>query len=80
MVDKTGLTGKFDFSLAYSLVGLRPRQLPAGFNATPADDTPSGGSSLFKAEQDQLGLSLESKKDAIDILVIDHIEKAPTEN
>lgn len=80
VVDKTGLTGKFDFSLAYSLAGLRPRQLPAGFNATPADDIPSGGSSLFKAVQDQLGLSLESKKDAIDILVIDHIEKAPSEN
>jgi uncharacterized protein (TIGR03435 family) len=72
VVDKTGLTGKYDFTLAHSRDGLRPRG--------PVDDTPSGGPSLFKAVQDQLGLNLESKKDPIDILVVDHIDKVPTDN
>jgi uncharacterized protein (TIGR03435 family) len=74
------LTGKYDFSLAYSWDGLRHRQLPPGAIAPPVDDTPSGGPSLFKAVQDQLGLNLESKKDPIDILLIDHIDKTPTDN
>jgi uncharacterized protein (TIGR03435 family) len=80
VVDKTGLTGKYDFSLAYSRDGLRQRQLPAGANAPPVDDTPSGGVSLLKAVQDQLGLNLEAKKDPVDVLVIDRIDRQPTEN
>jgi uncharacterized protein (TIGR03435 family) len=35
---------------------------------------------LFPAIQKQLGLRLEPKKDAIDLLVIDHVERTPTEN
>ncbi len=80
VVDLTGLTGKFDFSLAYSRDGLRARQLPAGASAAAVDDAPSGGPGLRKAVQDQLGLNLESKKDPIDILVIDHVDKVPTGN
>jgi len=34
----------------------------------------------LKAVESKLGLKLESKKGMIDILVIDHIEKVPTEN
>jgi uncharacterized protein (TIGR03435 family) len=81
VVDKTGLAGKYDLRLAYSSDGLK--QLPAGrvgAEAIPVDDTPSGGPSLMKALQDQLGLELKSAKDPIDIVVIDHIDKAPTEN
>lgn len=77
VVDKTGLKGEYDFTLAYSREGLRVMRSPAG--AAP-DDTPSGGPTLFKAVQDQLGLKLESAKDPIDILVIDHIDKTPTDN
>jgi uncharacterized protein (TIGR03435 family) len=78
VVDKTGLTGKYDFSLAFSRDGLRPRGPAAAPDATPAD--PSGGPSLLNAVQEQLGLKLESKKDPIDILVLDHIDKVPTGN
>jgi uncharacterized protein (TIGR03435 family) len=35
---------------------------------------------LFTALQQQLGVKLDSKKANVDILVIDHAEKAPTEN
>jgi uncharacterized protein (TIGR03435 family) len=36
--------------------------------------------SLFTALQEQLGLKLEQKKGPLDLLVIDHSEKAPLEN
>lgn len=78
VLDKTGLTGKYDLALAYSLDGLRARGPAAALTATSGD--PSGGPTLFKAVQDQLGLKLESAKDPIDILVIDHIDKTPTDN
>jgi uncharacterized protein (TIGR03435 family) len=38
------------------------------------------GPTIFSAIQSQLGLKLESKKGTVDILVVDHIEKVPTEN
>jgi uncharacterized protein (TIGR03435 family) len=34
----------------------------------------------MQALQDQLGLRLESKKGPVDFVIIDHIEKLPTEN
>jgi uncharacterized protein (TIGR03435 family) len=40
----------------------------------------AGGPNLFRAIQEQLGLKLESTKTMVDVLVVDHIEKTPTEN
>lgn len=78
VLDKTGLNGRYDFTLAYSRDGLRPMG-PAAAPGAPSAD-PSGGPSLFKAVQEQLGLRLDPKKDGVDILVLDHIDKVPTEN
>jgi uncharacterized protein (TIGR03435 family) len=44
----------------------------------PTASDPSGGS-IFRAVQ-QLGLKLDSRKAPVETLVIDHIEKTPTEN
>jgi uncharacterized protein (TIGR03435 family) len=38
------------------------------------------GPTLFGAVQEQLGLKLTSTKAPVDIIVVDHIEKTPTEN
>ena len=38
------------------------------------------GSTLFVALEKQLGLKLEKKKAGLDVLVIDHVDKVPTEN
>jgi uncharacterized protein (TIGR03435 family) len=55
-----------------------PGPAPGGNdNAVPDAETPPP---LFGAVQSQLGLKLEPKKGAVDIIVIDRIEKTPTEN
>lgn len=52
---------------------------PPGGGEVPMANT-SDGPTIFAAVQEQLGLKLESKKMMIDVLVVDKVEKAPTEN
>jgi uncharacterized protein (TIGR03435 family) len=61
VIDKSGLAGKYSFTVRYT-----PDDAP------PAD---TNGPSLFTALQDQLGLKLESSKGPVELLVIDHVEK-----
>jgi uncharacterized protein (TIGR03435 family) len=65
VVDKTGLTGKYDFDLQFT-----PLQ-----GATAESTAPS----IFTALEEELGLKLESQKAPMDVVVVDHIEE-PTEN
>jgi uncharacterized protein (TIGR03435 family) len=74
VVDRTGLTGEFDFTLEFAGAGF-PANSPLG---TPADEWP--GPTLFAALEKQLGLKLEKTKAKLDVLVIDHADKIPTEN
>ena len=67
VVDSTELKGVYDFTLEWT---------PEENKATSAD----AGPSLFTAVQEQLGLRLQSRKLSVDILVVDHVEKVPTEN
>jgi uncharacterized protein (TIGR03435 family) len=70
VLDETGLTGKYDIDL----------QWPAPPASSPDARTRSeDGSPIFGALREQLGLRLESKKGAVEILVIDKATK-PTEN
>jgi uncharacterized protein (TIGR03435 family) len=93
VVDMTGLTGKYDYTLSFSREGLGGMRLGAppplaapppgeGGGGMPTASTPDGESSpsLFTALQEQLGLKLEQRKGPVDLLVIDHLEKAPIEN
>jgi uncharacterized protein (TIGR03435 family) len=82
--DKTGLTGKYDFKLEYlpeNSMGMMPAPPPGG---PPPDGAalPMSESAppLPAALQSQLGLRLEAKKSPADIVVVDSIEKTPTEN
>jgi bla regulator protein blaR1 len=78
VVDKTGLSGRYDFQLTYTpdgrgnLLGLPPGAPPLGVDA-PAGDP--NGASLFTALQEQLGLKLDSQKGPVEVLVIDSIEQ-----
>lgn len=66
VVDKTELIGLYDFTLRWT-----PDDAPA-----PADEH---AATIYTAVQEQLGLRLVSRKDDMEVLVIDHVEK-PTEN
>jgi uncharacterized protein (TIGR03435 family) len=69
VLDRTGLTGKFDFAIEFT-----PQYgagLPAGSNFRP-DPT---GPTFEQALKEQLGLKLESQMGPMDFLVIDYIEK-----
>ena len=91
VVDKTGLTGKYDFVVEFtpdpgSFLGGPGRgpggplpEAPRDGPQIPGANDPSG-LTLIGALQQQLGLRLHSTKAPLDILVIDRANKAPTEN
>jgi bla regulator protein blaR1 len=77
VVDKTGLTGKYDFKLEWSpdenqAAMFQAARVPEGHGAPPADPL---GASLFTALQEQLGLRLESQKAPTEVLVIERIDR-----
>jgi len=64
VVDQTGLPGAWDFSIEWM----------------PPSQSGDGGLDLFAALQAQLGLKLESKQVAVPVLVIESIDRTPTDN
>jgi uncharacterized protein (TIGR03435 family) len=71
VVDKTGLSGKYDFDLEWS-----PDETQFdGQLARPAGAGPPTKPSLFEAVQQQLGLRLEATRGPIETLVIDRVER-----
>ena len=68
VLDRTGLTGRFDIDLQF-----------AGTGPLVNADTPDAPASVFTAVQEQLGLKLEPRKERMEVLVIDSVER-PTEN
>jgi len=75
VVDRTGLAAAYDVRMEWT-----PDQAPVA----PGGDDKAGpaepGLTLFAALQDQLGLRLQTEKVPIDTVIVDHVEKAPTEN
>ena len=64
VVDKTGLTGLYAFTLDW---------WPANRTPPPDSDLPS----MFDALQEQLGLKLEPTKGPLEKLIVDHAERPP---
>ena len=77
VLDKTGLTAKFDITMDWTPDEGQAMQLPPDVPKPAASDTP--GPSIFTALQEQLGLKLESQKGPVEICTIERIEK-PSEN
>jgi uncharacterized protein (TIGR03435 family) len=79
VIDKTGYAAGFDFHLEFTrdVTATQPNFPPAagdkGLAATPGD---TSGPSIFAALQEQLGLKLEATKGPVEVIVIDHAEKA----
>jgi len=88
--DGTGLTGKYFLELYWAtdngiMPGTRVTTAPVGHPGgaqSPVAALPEAdsGPSLQSAVQSQLGLTLEKKRGQIEMLVVDHAEKVPTEN
>lgn len=86
VVNMTGLTGSYDFDLQFTpedyMAMLIRSAIAAGVTLPPEALralSGSSGDSLLGA-LDRLGLKLENRKAPMNVLVVDHIEKAPTEN
>jgi uncharacterized protein (TIGR03435 family) len=71
VIDRTGLTGSFDYQLEWVPDAA---SMPTINGVKPEGSTE--GPSIFTAVQEQLGLKLESTKGPVEILVIDRAEKA----
>jgi len=70
VVDRTGLTGRYDFTLEF----VADTHGPAAATATDAE-----GPTFLEALHDQLGLKLAPIRATVQVLAIDHVEQ-PTEN
>ncbi len=81
VVDATGLKGRYDIDLRWGIdtAWLLERSGRAA-EVGPLPDTGPQGPPLVHAVRDQLGLKLISKKGPGDVVVVDHVEKVPTEN
>jgi len=71
IVDRTGLSGRFDYTIVYT-PGENGSPGPPDLNAPPPDPQ---GIPFLDAVRQQLGLRLESSKGPIRSIVIDHVEK-----
>jgi bla regulator protein BlaR1 len=71
VVDQTGLTGRYDFSVQWTMESNQP----ASVDAAPEPQ----GTTFLEAVKDQLGVKLEPAKVTMNVLVVDHVER-PSEN
>jgi uncharacterized protein (TIGR03435 family) len=74
--DKTGLTGRYDFTMKLDLqmVLALAQKMGANIPAAAANIPQADGSSLTTALNEQLGLKLESTRGPVDVLIIDSME------
>jgi uncharacterized protein (TIGR03435 family) len=70
VLDQTGLKGFYEIQLEWT---------PQPLGPAPAADLPDGPG-IFTAIQQQLGLKLESRKDEVDVWIIDRADRVPVEN
>ena len=79
VIDKTGLTGLYDFSLKYAPDGryAGPFAPPPGAPTPPVDPDAPG---LSTAVQEQLGLKLEGVRGPVEVVIIDKLERPTLDN
>lgn len=74
--DKTGLAGVYDIRLEFAGVAITE---PG--SAQTAPDPADAGPNIFTAVQQELGLKLTKAADVqVDVMIIDHVDRTPTEN
>jgi uncharacterized protein (TIGR03435 family) len=92
VVDMTELKGNYQVAIDFALTDLLQMARSAGFDipaggpggpgAGPAEaaSDPGGAASSITTAVQALGLKLEPRKAMVDQLIVDHVEKTPTEN
>jgi uncharacterized protein (TIGR03435 family) len=93
VIDKTGLTGTYVVAVDLSIADLTAVARANGFNVpaggpggggsassgpAPTDSDPAG-SSIFSSIE-KLGLKLQKEKAPMEVIIVDHMEKSPTDN
>jgi uncharacterized protein (TIGR03435 family) len=86
VVDMTGLTGKYDFTLPLTAEDYRPLLIRSAINAGVS--LPPEALRLLDGASDEslhsalhtVGLKLEPRKAPLEVLLIDQVKKVPTEN
>jgi len=73
IVDQTGLTGRYDYFMDINAYITDEMRNQSG----PPVEAPS---IIANALQGQLGLKVEAKKTPLEVLVVDKMEKTPTDN
>ena len=76
VIDKTGLTGAYDFTLSWT----GKNQLRKPGEGEPDKPTGTSNTSVFDALDKQLGLKLELQKEPVSVIVIDAANEKPIEN
>ena len=67
VIDRTGLSGTYDFVLRWT---------PENFQNTAGNAGPSrDGTLIFTALQEQLGLKLEAQRGPVEYLIVDKVER-----
>jgi uncharacterized protein (TIGR03435 family) len=87
VVDMTDIKGQYDFDLVFSPETLRrmpgagrgPAVAMGGGERSASEAPPEPAASIYDSVQ-RYGLKMEPRKAPMDIIVVDHIEKEPTEN
>jgi uncharacterized protein (TIGR03435 family) len=70
VIDKTGLTERYNYFLSFAPLS------PQAADNTPEFSPPD----IFTAVKEQLGLTLQSGRDNVEVVIVDHMERMPTEN
>jgi uncharacterized protein (TIGR03435 family) len=93
VVDMTELKGNYKVAIDLALTDMMSAVRAAGLNlpagvlgdgpgtsgGVPSAADPSGSNTIFRSVE-QLGLKLDARKTPVDQIVIDHLERMPTED
>jgi uncharacterized protein (TIGR03435 family) len=85
VLDMTNIQGQYDFDLVFTpettrgMTHMGPPPGAGGEHSSDGSAPSEPGASIYDAVQ-RYGLKLEARKAPMDVLIVDHIEKTPTEN
>ena len=80
VVDTTGLKGNYDVVYDFPMSATPGMPVPKAAGSGPAEAASNPGSGGVLRAIRSLGLDLERRNASVEQLIVDHVEKTPTEN